>query len=139
KELARTYTNLVEDSTRVMQRLKALFRARGIRTPGKQVYEVAERPDWLRQLSNEGVRFRAQTLYAELAALQELRPTAKQAMLREARGGIRRGPRYAAFRFSARSGGGAAGGAADPVAVSDQTAPLGLCRARGRSADDGRV
>ena len=34
KELTRTYTNLVEDGTRVMQRLKALFRARGIRTPG---------------------------------------------------------------------------------------------------------
>ena len=85
KELARTYTNLVEDSTRVMQRLKALFRARGIQTPGKQVYEIAQRTEWLRQLANEGVRFRAQTLYAELAVLQELRPAAKQAMLREAR------------------------------------------------------
>jgi hypothetical protein len=30
KELARTYQNLVQDSTRVMLRLKALFRARGI-------------------------------------------------------------------------------------------------------------
>jgi transposase len=85
KELARTYVNLVEDSTRVMQRLKALFRARGIRTPGKQVYQATQRAEWLRQLSNEGVRFRARTLYAELAVLQELRPAAKQAMLREAR------------------------------------------------------
>ena len=31
KELARTYQNLVEDSTRVMLRLKALFRARGFK------------------------------------------------------------------------------------------------------------
>jgi len=85
KELARTYLNLVEDSTRVMQRLKALFRARGIRTPGRQVYEVNERSEWLRQLPNDGVRFRARTLYAELAVLQALRPAAKQAMLREAR------------------------------------------------------
>src|SRR2546422_759625 len=35
KELTRTYQNLVEDSTRVMLRLKALFRARGIPTAGK--------------------------------------------------------------------------------------------------------
>lgn len=34
QELTRAYTNLVEDGTRVMQRLKALFRARGIRVVG---------------------------------------------------------------------------------------------------------
>ena len=33
KERARSYQNLVEDATRVMLRLKAVFRARGIRTP----------------------------------------------------------------------------------------------------------
>ncbi len=32
KEFARAYQNLVEDSTRVMLRLKALYRARGIKT-----------------------------------------------------------------------------------------------------------
>ena len=85
KELARTYMNLVEDGTRVMQRLKALFRARGIRTPGRGVYQADRHAEWLRQLPNDGVRFRARALYAELAVLQELRPEAKQAMLREAR------------------------------------------------------
>ena len=34
KELVRNYNALVEDSTRVMQRIKAIFRARAIRTPG---------------------------------------------------------------------------------------------------------
>lgn len=85
KELARTYQNLVEDGTRVMQRLKALFRARGIRTPGRGVYAVDRQAAWLQQLPNDGVRFRARALYAELSVLQELRPEAKQAMLREAR------------------------------------------------------
>jgi hypothetical protein len=33
KELTRTYQHLVEDATRVMLRLKALFRARGLKTP----------------------------------------------------------------------------------------------------------
>ena len=85
RELARTYTNLVEDSTRVMQRLKALFRARGIRTPGTQVYHSAHRAEWLAQLSGRGVRFRAAALYAELDVLRDLRPKAKTALLTEAR------------------------------------------------------
>jgi len=94
KELARTYANLVEDGTRVMQRLKALFRARGIRTAGTGVYQAGRRSEWLRQLPNDGVRFRARALYAELAMLQKLRPEAKGAMLREAR----RDPAWAVLR-----------------------------------------
>jgi len=50
KEVARTYRNLVEDTTRVMLRLKALFRARGIKTAGRGVYRPDERADWLAQL-----------------------------------------------------------------------------------------
>lgn len=85
KELARTYQNLVEDSTRVMLRLKALFRARGIRTPGRGVYNATKRIEWLTKLSDRGVRFRAEALYAELAVLQTLRPKAKGALLAEAK------------------------------------------------------
>jgi len=85
RELARTYTNVVEDSTRVMQRLKALFRARGIRTPGTQVYQPAHRAEWLARLASEGVRFRAAALYAELDVLRNLRPRARAALLAEAR------------------------------------------------------
>src|SRR5260221_8167962 len=44
KELTRTYQHLVEYSTRVMLRLKTLFRARGIRTPGRAVYDAEQRP-----------------------------------------------------------------------------------------------
>lgn len=85
KELARTYRNLVEDATRVMQRLKALFRARGIKTPGTAVYQPARRAAWVGQVSPSGAQFRAQTLYAELDVLLKLRPKAKAAMLAEAR------------------------------------------------------
>jgi transposase len=86
KELARTYQNLVEDSTRVMQRLKALFRARGIKAPGKRVYRPRERAEWLAKLPDRAVRFRAEALYAELDVLRELQPKAKAAMVAEARG-----------------------------------------------------
>ena len=94
KELARTYLNLVQDSTRVMLRLKALFRARGIRTPGTQVYRAAGRAAWLAQLPGRGVQFRAETLYAELDVLLALRPKAKTALLAEAR----RDPAWAVLR-----------------------------------------
>jgi transposase len=85
KELARTYQNVVEDSTRVMQRLKALFRARAIKAPGKKVYDPKYRPEWLAQLKERGVRYRAEALYAQLDVLRELRPQVKAAMLTEAR------------------------------------------------------
>jgi transposase len=85
KELARTYLNLVEDSTRTMQRIKSLFRARGIKAPGKSVYRTENRQEWLSKLADRGVRFRAEMLFAQLDVLRELRPGAKNAMVAEAR------------------------------------------------------
>jgi transposase len=85
KELARTYETLVEDATRLMLRLKALFRARGIPTPGQQLYQPASRAEWLARLVEPGAHFRAATLFAQLEPVQALRPTVKQAMLAEAR------------------------------------------------------
>lgn len=85
KELARTYQQLVVDATRVMLRLKALFRARGIRVVGRSVYRIAQRTHWIAQLPDVGARFRADSLYAELEVLQQLRPRAKAALVTEAR------------------------------------------------------
>lgn len=85
QELTRTYRNLVEDSTRVMLRLKALFRARAIPAAGQRIYTAAHREEWLAKLSERGARFRARALYAELDLLRELRPEAKAAMIAEAR------------------------------------------------------
>jgi transposase len=85
KELTSTYRNLVEDATRVMLRVKALFRARAIPTPGTKVYQAGERGRWLAQLADRGARFRAEALYTELDVLRALRPTAKAAMVAEAR------------------------------------------------------
>ncbi|MFL5496563.1 MAG: transposase [Gemmatimonadales bacterium] len=84
KELTRAYRNLVEDATRVMLRLKALFRARAIPTRGNGVYQPRDRASWLAKLPERGVRFRAEALYAELDVLRALRPKAKAAMLAEA-------------------------------------------------------
>lgn len=44
-----------------------------------------KRAQWLVQLTERGVRFRAEALYAELDVLRELRPKAKAMMVAEAR------------------------------------------------------
>lgn len=85
KELARTYLNAVEDTTRTMLRLKALFRARAIRTPGHDVYEPESRGEWLAKLPDSATRFRAEALSKQLDVLKEIRQQAKAAMLAEAR------------------------------------------------------
>jgi hypothetical protein len=85
RELARAYQNVVEDATRVMLRLKALFRSRAIKTPGTSVYQGKDRAEWLAKLTERGGRYRAETLYAELDVLRELRPRVKAAMIAEAR------------------------------------------------------
>ena len=86
KELTRAYQNLVEDATRVMLRLKAVFRARGIKTPGQGVYHnLRERPQWLAQLSDPGAQLLVELLWDQLDVLRQLRPRAKGAMLTEAR------------------------------------------------------
>lgn len=85
QELVRNYTALVQDSIRVMQRLKALFRARAIATPGQTVYGSRQRAEYLAQLRGNAVQLRAKTLYAELDVLMKLRPPAKAAMIAEAR------------------------------------------------------
>jgi transposase len=50
KELAQSYNSVVADSTRVKNRLKALFRGRGIDCDGSAVYDAAERGQWLSKL-----------------------------------------------------------------------------------------
>lgn len=92
QEFARSYLALVQDSTRVMARLKATYRARAIATPGKAVYH--EPAVWLAKLPAGAVRFRSETLYTELEVLQQLRRRAKTALLSAAR----RHPAWAVLR-----------------------------------------
>jgi transposase len=84
KELVRNYNSLIEDGTRVMLRVKAMFRARAIRTPGVSVYRASSRPGWLEQLPR-GARFRAESLLEQLDLLLKQRPKARAAMVAEAK------------------------------------------------------
>ena len=85
KELVRSYEYLVEDSTRVMNRIKALDRSRAIACSGTDVYKLKQREMWLAKLGEAGAQARAGRLYSELDHLSALRREARKAMLAESR------------------------------------------------------
>jgi transposase len=85
KELARCYLTLTRDTTRTMNRLKALYRSRGIRCAGRQVYRLRDRGEWLEQLRERGACRRAERLYQQLDFLQVLRQGARRDLLIESR------------------------------------------------------
>lgn len=85
QELSRSYLTLVQDATRVMNRLKALYRSRGIPCAGKEVYAPRYRACWIAELTEAGARARALLLYQQLDLLQQLRRQAKHDLLAESR------------------------------------------------------
>jgi transposase len=85
KELVRSYEHLVEDSTRVMNRIKALYRSRAITCAGTDVYKPQRREEWLAKLPGLGARARAGRLYSELDHLAGLRREARKALVAECR------------------------------------------------------
>jgi transposase len=85
KELAESYMALVEDCTRVKNRIKAMFRGRGIECAGETIYRVEEREQWVSQLSDKGARGRAERLLKELEQLDPLKEQAEKEMVRESR------------------------------------------------------
>ena len=76
KELARSYLTISKDLTRVMNRLKALYRSCGIACAGKEVYAPRHRAEWLAKISEAGVRRRAEHYYQQLDDLRLLRQEA---------------------------------------------------------------
>jgi transposase len=85
KELCRAYNNLVEDSTRIQNRLKAIYRGRGIDCSGHAIYRADQRSAWLAKLPEETVRFRAASLLAQLESISQLRKQAKQQLVVQVR------------------------------------------------------
>ncbi len=71
KELARSYLTISKDLTRVMNRVKALYRGCGILCVGQQVYALRHRTEWLNKIGEAGVRRRAEFFYQQLDALRE--------------------------------------------------------------------
>jgi transposase len=85
RELARSYLTIVKDLTRVMNRLKALYRSWAIACAGRDVYYTRHRSQWLAKIREAGVRRRAEQLYQQLDMLQHLRQQSRRELLAESR------------------------------------------------------
>ena len=85
RELARSYLTTVKDMTRVMNRLKAVYRSWAIPCAGRDVYSVRRRTAWLAKIPHPGPRRRAEQLYQHLDMLQRLRQQVRREMLVESR------------------------------------------------------
>jgi transposase len=83
KELARSYLTISKDLTRVMNRLKAVYRSWAIPCAGKEVYAPRYRAEWLGKISESGVRRRAEFYYQHLDVLRLLRQEVRQDLLLE--------------------------------------------------------
>jgi transposase len=85
KELARSYLTISQDLTRVMNRVKALYRSWGIACGGQQVYAPRHRAEWLNKIGEPGVRRRAEFFYQQLDAVRALRQVVRRDLLTESR------------------------------------------------------
>ena len=85
KELGRSYLTITQDTTRVMNRIKALYRSWAIPCSGTAVYAPRHRQAWLAKIVEPGVRVRAERLYQQLDSLQPLRLQSRRELLRESR------------------------------------------------------
>jgi hypothetical protein len=83
KELARSYLALTPDATPVMNRRIALYRSWVIACAGPRVYAPRYRSQWLAQITETGVRRRAEIYHQQLDALRSLRQQVRGDLLAE--------------------------------------------------------
>ena len=84
RELSRIHMTLVGDVVRAQARIKSLYRSRGIRVSGMNVYGVRPREGWQKQLCSSA-QIRATRLYDHLDFLLEQKKQAEADLLREAK------------------------------------------------------
>ena len=85
RELSRSYLAASKDLTRVMNRLKAIYRSWAIPCAGQQVYSPRHRAAWLEKLREAGVRRRAEQTYQQLDFLMGIRKETRKELLAESR------------------------------------------------------
>lgn len=83
KELGRSYRAVTDDTTRVMRRLKALYRRVAIDTGGKKLYTQKRREQWLSLIIQSGQRYRAERTFEQFDSLQELRRQIRRDLMEE--------------------------------------------------------
>lgn len=83
REIGRTHSMVVQDSVRVQNRIKALYRSRGVAVSGKDIYSAKDREEFLVKLP-DATRVAAKTLYAQYDAVEEIRHQAEKSLVKEA-------------------------------------------------------
>ena len=138
KELVRSYLTITQDLSRVMTRVKAIYRSWAIPCTGKQVYASRHRGEWLGKIVEPGVRRRAEFYYHQLDALRLLRQEVRRDLLAESK-------KHQAWKRLCQNsldrsdpGGGVAGHPADPAPLPYQTAAVDLQRFWHRGAQQRR-
>ncbi len=84
RETVRVYAKLTQDVVRAKQRLRSLFRRRGVCASSVEIYDPSRRGSWVAKLP-AGLRPAAGLLGAQLDGLTALHAEAERAMLLEAR------------------------------------------------------
>src|SRR6266436_2902840 len=85
KELVRSYLTITQDVSRVMTRVKAVYRSWAIPCTGKQVYAPHHRAEWLAKINEPGVHRRAEFYYQQLDALRCVRQQVRRELLAESK------------------------------------------------------
>jgi hypothetical protein len=81
----RSYLTITKDLSRVMTRVKAIYRSWAIPCTGKQVYTSRHRGEWLAKINESGVRRRTEFYYQQLDALRSLRQEVRRDLLAESK------------------------------------------------------
>ena len=76
---------MTRDQSRVMSRIKAIYRSWAIPCSGKQVYGSRHRAEWLGKILEPGVHRRAEWYYQQLDALRTLRQEVRRDLLAESK------------------------------------------------------
>ena len=82
RELGRTHAMVVQDVVRVQNRIKALYRSRGVAVAGTAVYAEPSRDEYLEKLP-EASRGAAKTLYTQYDAVEKIRRQAEKELIAE--------------------------------------------------------
>jgi transposase len=82
REVARVYSMIVQDSVRVQNRIKSIYRSRGVSLGGEAVYSTTGRQPLLLELP-EASRTAVMFLYEQLDAVEAIRTKAEKSLVTE--------------------------------------------------------
>ena len=139
QQLGRSYAALTEDTTRIMGRIKALFRSQAIACAGKKPTARGIAKSTWRSCDEAGLRRRAECSIRSWMLLQQLRREARRDLIAE----MPQAPSGEAVALGAVSGPDARGAAdragADAAPLPHQAPVLGLLRAGAGDAQQRRL